>query len=229
MSSQSPKKALLAVFASVAKAIGNEHRLDLLEHLAQGERNVEGLAQRTGMPLVSVSQHLQALRKSGLVEARRKGRNVFYRVADDGVLRLIAALRDVAERQVAEVDRIVNGYFRDRDSLEAVSRDELQARLRDGLVTILDVRPEDEFADGHLPGAVNVPLSQLRKRIDELPSNREIVAYCRGPWCVLAFEAVALLRESGRDARRLEGGLPEWRIAGLPVEATKMRKEDSVQ
>ena len=229
MSSQSPKKALLAVFASVAKAIGSEHRLDLLEHLAQGERNVEGLAQRTGMQLVSVSQHLQALRKSGLVEARRKGRNVFYSVADDGVLRLIAALRDVAERQVAEVDRIVNGYFRDRDSLEAVSRDELQARLRDGLVTILDVRPEDEFADGHLPGAVNVPLSQLRKRIDELPSNREIVAYCRGPWCVLAFEAVALLRESGRDARRLEGGLPEWRIAGLPVEATKMRKEDSVQ
>ena len=229
MSSVSPKKAMLAAFASVAKAIGNEHRLDLLEHLAQGERGVEALAKRTGIPLVSVSQHLQALRKSGLVEARREGRHVFYSIADDGVLRLIASLRDVAERQVAEVDRIVRGYFRDRDSLEAVSREELQARLRDGLVTILDVRPEDEFVEGHLPEAVNVPLSQLRKRIDELPPDQQIVAYCRGPWCVLAFEAVALLRENGRDARRLEGGLPEWRIAGLPVQTTKMTKVEGVR
>lgn len=229
MSSPSPKKALLAVFASVAKAIGNEHRLDLLEHLAQGERSVEALAQRTGLPLVSVSQHLQALRKCGLVDTRREGRHIFYRVADDSVLRLIESLRDVAERQVAEVDRIVNGYFRDRDSLEAVSRDELQVRLRDGLVTILDVRPEDEFADGHLPGAINVPLSQLRKRIDELPRDQDIVAYCRGPWCILAFEAVALLRENGREARRLEGGLPEWRIAGLPVQTTKTMKYESAQ
>jgi DNA-binding transcriptional ArsR family regulator/rhodanese-related sulfurtransferase len=215
---------MLAAFASVAKAIGNEHRLDLLEHLAQGERTVDGLAQRIGIPLVSVSQHLQALRKSGLVEARREGRYVFYRIADDGVLRLIAALRDVAERQVAEIDRIVNGYFRDRDGLEAVSRHELQDRLRDGLVTVLDVRPEDEFAEAHLPGAVNIPLSKLSTRISELPSDIEVVAYCRGPWCVLAFEAVALLRESGRSARRLDGGLPEWRIAGLPVHTTKTTK-----
>lgn len=229
MSSLNPKKAMLAAFASVAKAIGNEHRLDLLEHLAQGERSVEALAERTGISLVSVSQHLQALRKSGLVEARREGRHVFYRVADDGVLRLIASLRDVAERQVAEVDRIVSGYFRDRDSLEAVSRDELFERLRDGLVTILDVRPEDEFAEAHLPGAVNVPLSQLRERMDELPRDLDVVAYCRGPWCVLAFEAVALLRESGLSARRLEGGLPEWRIAGLPVETTKKVKAESAQ
>jgi rhodanese-related sulfurtransferase len=151
---------------------------------------------------------------------RRDGRHIFYRIADDSVLRLVASLRDVAERQVAEVDRIVNGYFRDRDSLEAVSRDELLARLRDGLVTILDVRPEDEFAAGHVPGAINVPLSQLHKRIGELPPGQDIVAYCRGPWCVLAFEAVALLREHGRTALRLEGGLPEWRIAGLPVQTT---------
>jgi rhodanese-related sulfurtransferase/DNA-binding transcriptional ArsR family regulator len=218
---------MLAAFASVAKAIGNEHRLDLLEHLAQGERTVEGLAQRVGIPLVSVSQHLQALRKSGLVVARREGRYVFYSIADDGVLRLIAALRDVAERQVADVDRIVSGYFRDRDSLEAVSRQELQQRLRDGLVTVLDVRPEDEFAEAHLPGAVNIPLSQLTKRIGELPQDVEVVAYCRGPWCVLAFEAVALLRENGRSARRLEGGLPEWRIAGLPVHTTKTARAES--
>ena len=229
MSSQSPKKALLAVFASVAKAIGNEHRLDLLEHLAQSERSVEALAARTGIPLVSVSQHLQALRKSGLVEARREGRHVFYSVADDSVMQLIAALRSVAERQVAEVDRIVRGYFRERDSFEAVSRGELTERLRDGLVTVLDVRPEDEFAEAHLPGAVNIPLSQLRKRIDELPRDLDVVAYCRGPWCVLAFEAVALLRESGRSARRLDGGLPEWRIAGLPVEVTKVMKEENAQ
>ena len=221
MSSQSPKRALLAVFASVAKAIGSESRLDLLEQLAQGERSVEALAQRTGTPLASVSQHLQALRKNGLVAVRRDGRHIFYRIADDSVLRLIASLRDVAERQVAEVDRIVNGYFRDRDSLEAVSREELLTRLREGLVTILDVRPEDEFAAGHVPGAVNVPMSQLLKRIDELPPEHDIIAYCRGPWCVLAFEAVALLRQHGRTALRLDGGLPEWRIAGLPVYTTK--------
>jgi ArsR family transcriptional regulator len=222
MSSQSPKKALLAVFASVAKAIGNEHRLNLLEHLAQGERSVEGLAERTGIPLVSVSQHLQALRKGGLVQARRDGRHIIYRVADDSVLELIASLRDVAERQVAEVDRIVRGYFRDRDSLEAVSRGELLERVRDRLVTVLDVRPEDEFAEAHVPGAINVPLSKLQQRIDELPRDLEVIAYCRGPWCVLAFEAVALLRASGRAARRLEGGLPEWRMAGLPVQSTKI-------
>jgi rhodanese-related sulfurtransferase/DNA-binding transcriptional ArsR family regulator len=217
VSSLGPKRALFAEFAAVARALGNEHRLDLLEHLAQGERSVEALAERTGIAFASVSQHLQALRKAGLVAARRSARHVLYRVADDAVIRLIALLREVAERQVAEVDRIVAGYFRDRDSMEPVSQDELFARMRDGLVTVLDVRPEDEFANGHLPGAINVPLSQLRKRLAELASGQEIVAYCRGPWCVLAFEAVALLRQEGLKARRLDGGLPEWKTAGLPV------------
>jgi rhodanese-related sulfurtransferase/DNA-binding transcriptional ArsR family regulator len=217
VSTLSPKRALFAEFAAVARALGNEHRLDLLEHLAQGERSVEALAERTGIPFASVSQHLQALRKAGLVAARRNARHVFYRVADDAVIRLIASLREVAERQVAEVDRIVTRYFRDRDSMEPVSKAELLARMGDGLVTVLDVRPEDEFASGHLPGAVNVPLSQLRKRLAELAPEQEIVAYCRGPWCVLAFEAVALLRQEGLKARRLDGGLPEWKIAGLPV------------
>lgn len=220
MSRQPPKKALFAQFAAVARALGSEHRLDLLEHVAQGEQSVELLAQRTGIPFASVSQHLQALRKSGLVAARRDGRRVLYRIADDGVIRLLGALRQVAERQVAEVERIVDGYFRDRDSLEPVSKKELAARVKDGLVTVLDVRPEDEFASGHVPGAVNVPLAQLRKRLTELPKRQEIIAYCRGPWCVLAFEAVALLRKQGRKARRLDGGLPEWRIAGLPVETS---------
>lgn len=221
MSSQGAKKALFSQFATVARALGSEHRLDLLEHLAQAEQSVELLAQRTNIPLASVSQHLQALRKAGLVSARREGRHVFYRIADDCVLVLLASLRAVAERQLAEVERIVAGYFRDRDSLEPVSREELLARIKDGLVTVLDVRPEDEFASGHLPGAINVPLSQLRKRLTELPERQEVIAYCRGPWCVLAFEAVALLRAEGRTARRLDGGLPEWKIAGLPVEKTK--------
>jgi ArsR family transcriptional regulator len=226
MPSQSPKKALFAEFAMVARALGSEHRLDLLEHVAQGEQSVELLAERTGIPLASVSQHLQTLRKAGLVAARRDGRHIFYRVADDAVISLLASLRGVAERQVAEVERIVAGYFRHRDSLEPVSRDELLARTKDGLVTVLDVRPEDEFASGHVPGAVNVPLAQLRKRLTELPEEREVVAYCRGPWCVLAFEAVALLREHGRAARRLEGGLPEWKVAGLPVEVGKTRGDE---
>jgi rhodanese-related sulfurtransferase len=224
MPKQSPKRALFAEFATVARALGSEHRLDLLEHLAQAEQSVEFLAQRTGIPLASASQHLQALRKAGLVAARREGRHVFYRIADDSVLVLLASLRAVAERQLAEVERIVAGYFRDRDSLEPVSREELLARIKNGLVTVLDVRPEDEFASGHLPGAVNVPLSQLRKRLTELPKRQEVIAYCRGPWCVLAFEAVALLRAEGRAARRLDGGLPEWKIAGLPVEKTKIEE-----
>ena len=220
MSSPSPKKALFAQFATVARALGSEHRLDLLEHLAQAEQSVELLAQRTGIPLASVSQHLQALRKAGLVSARRESRYIFYAIADDSVLVLLASLREVAERQLAEVERIVAGYFRGRDSLEPISRKELSARIKDGLVTVLDVRPEYEFASGHLPGAINVPLAHLRKRLAELPRRQEVIAYCRGPWCVLAFEAIALLRKAGRKARRLDGGLPEWKIAGLPVETS---------
>jgi rhodanese-related sulfurtransferase/DNA-binding transcriptional ArsR family regulator len=217
MSSHSPKKALFAAFASVARALGSEHRLDLLEHLAQGERSVETLAERTGIPFASVSQHLQALRNAGLVAARRDGRRVLYGLADDGVIRLVDALREVAERRNGEAERVISGYFHDRDGLEPVSRKELLARIKAGVVTVLDVRPPDEFACGHLPGALNIPLSELRKRLAELPPKQEVVAYCRGPWCVLAFEAVALLRKHGHKARRLDGGLPEWRVAGLPV------------
>jgi len=218
MSNNSSKKALFAQFAAVARALGREQRLELIEHIAQGEQSVEMLAERTAMPFANTSQHLQALRRANLVTARREGRQVLYRIADDGVLRLVDALREVAERQVAEVDRIVAGYFRDRDNLEPVPRKELLSRISEGLVTILDVRPEDEFASGHIPKALNIPLAQLRERLAELPSDREIIAYCRGPWCVLAFEAVALLRKEGRKARRLDGGFPEWRLARLPVQ-----------
>jgi ArsR family transcriptional regulator len=143
---------------------------------------------------------------------------VLYKLADDGVVRLLESLGEIAERRNGEVQRIIGEYFRDRDNLEPVSRKELLSRMKSGVVTVLDVRPEDEFVGGHLPGALNIPLSELRKRLAELPREQEVVAYCRGPWCVLAFEAVALLRKHGRKARRLDGGLPEWKMAGLPVQ-----------
>jgi ArsR family transcriptional regulator len=157
------------------------------------------------------------MRRAGLVGARRDGKFVYYRLADDGVLDLLAALRRTAERNVAEVERIVRSYFDDRDGLEPISRDELAERLRAGTVTVLDVRPEDEFALGHLPGALNVPLRALEARLSQLNPSQEIVAYCRGAFCVLSYEAVAVLRARGFKARRLEDGFPEWRSAKLPI------------
>lgn len=222
MSREGPKRALLTEFATVARALGSAHRLDILEHLAQAERSVEGLTQRIGLPFANVSQHLQSLRRVGLVAARREGKHIFYKIADEAVLHLLATLRQVAERQTAEVGQIIAGYFHERDSMEPVSFAELAERAGDGLVTVLDVRPEDEFSYGHLPGAVNIPLAQLAERFAELRQTDEIVAYCRGPWCVLAFEAVALLRQKGRAARRLAGGLPEWKLAGRSISQRSM-------
>jgi rhodanese-related sulfurtransferase len=217
MSSDS-KRAMYAEFATVAKAIGHQHRLELLELVAQGERTVERLAECTGLSVANTSQHLQHLRRAGLVKARRQAKFVFYRLGDDAVLTMLSGIHKVAERNVAEVERILRSYFNARDNLEPVSRAELTKRIRQGLVTVLDVRPEDEFALGHLPGARNVPLNQLKRLVSKLDPNTEIVAYCRGPYCVLSFEAVAQLRRLGFKARRLEDGLPEWRAAGLPIE-----------
>jgi rhodanese-related sulfurtransferase/DNA-binding transcriptional ArsR family regulator len=218
MSIPSPKQALYEQFAAVAKALGHPQRLELIEHLAQGPRSVDALAAKLGLPIANVSQHLQNLRRAGLVAAQREGKFVNYRIADEAVLAAFAAVREVAERHVAEVDRIVRDYFDRRDNMEPVTRRELADRMRDGLVTVIDVRPADEFAMGHVPGAINVPLAELDARLPELNAGREVVAYCRGPWCVLSFEAVAALRSKGFNARRLEDGLPEWREAGLPVE-----------
>jgi ArsR family transcriptional regulator len=215
---KSPKLAIFEQFAEVAKTLGHAHRLDLLEHVAQGERSVETLAQRTGLSVANASQHLQQLRRVGLVAARRDGKFIYYRLADNAVLDLVAALHRIAERNNADVEQILRSYFRDRDSLEPITRKELQQRLRKRAVTVLDVRPEDEFALGHVPGARNIPLGALKKRLSEFDPSVEIVAYCRGPYCVLSFEAVALLRKRGFNVRRLEDGLPEWRAAGLPVE-----------
>ena len=218
MSSESPKHILFTQFAAVAKAVAHPHRLELLEQLAQGERSVEILANRTRVSTANASQHLQHMRRAGLVTARRQGKFVFYRLVDDAVLELLASLRHVAERRSSEVERVVRGYFQHRDNLEPVSRLELLERVKLGLVVVLDVRPEDEFALAHLPGAVNIPFDELATRLAQLDPDQEIVAYCRGPYCVLSYEAVAALRARGFKIRRMEDGLPEWRAAGLPVE-----------
>ena len=218
MSSLRPKQHVFASLAAIAQALGHAHRLEMLEHLAQGERSVEDLADRAGITLANCSRHLQLLRRAGLVEGRREGKRVFYRLAgEDAVIGLLNALSRVGERNSAEIARVMASYFRARDELEPVSRTELLDRLRAGAAAVLDVRPEDEFQQGHLPGALNIPLEQLERRLAELPPDREIVAYCRGPWCVLSFEAVAALRQRGFQARRLEDGFPAWKVAGLPI------------
>jgi ArsR family transcriptional regulator len=218
-SALSPKRALYAQFAIVAKAMAHENRLELLELVAQGERSVEDLAERSGISVANASQHLQHLRRAGLVAARRQAKFVLYRLADEAVLSMLAAMQKVAERNLGEVERILRSYFHERDALEPVSRAELTQRMKKGLVTIIDVRPADEFALGHVTGARNIPLSELKRHLSKLDRKTEIVAYCRGPYCVLSFEAVAQLRKLGFKARRLEDGLPEWRAAGLPVQS----------
>ena len=218
MSSLGPKQRVFAGLAEIAQALGHGHRLELLEHLGQGERSVEDLAARAGLTVANTSRHLQLLRRAALVEGRREGKRVFYRLSgEEAVVGLLHALSRVGERNSAEIARVMATYFRARDELEPVSRTELLDRLRAGAVTVLDVRPGDEFLQGHLPGALNIPLAQLERRLAELPPDREVVAYCRGPWCVLSFEAVATLRQRGYQARRLEDGFPEWKVAGLPI------------
>jgi rhodanese-related sulfurtransferase/DNA-binding HxlR family transcriptional regulator len=218
MSEVGPKQQVFAGLAQIAHTLAHTHRLELLEHLGQGERSVQELAARTGLTMANTSRHLQLLRRAALVEGRRESKRVFYRLAgEDAVIGLLSALSRVGERNSAEIARVRASYFRARDEFEPVSRKELLDRLRCGAATVLDVRPEDEFNSGHLPGALNIPLSQLERRLAELPADREIVAYCRGPWCVLSFEAVALLRERGYQVRRLEDGFPEWKTAGLPI------------
>ena len=208
------KQDLFAQFARVGKSLANGNRLELLEFLAQGERSVDELAKVSGLSVANTSQHLQQLRQSGMVASRKAGLKVFYRLSGDDVIELLDALRTVAERHVAEVEQMISSYLTVKDSLEPIHREELLARVREGLVTVIDVRPPEEYASGHVPGAVNVPIAEL----EHFEPEQEIVAYCRGPHCVLAFDAVARLREKGLQARRMEDGYPEWKTAGLPVE-----------
>lgn len=219
MSSKTVKADLLEEFARVGKALSSGKRLQMLEYLAQGERSVDVLARMTGLSVANTSQHLQQLRQAGLASARKEGLYVFYRLSSDSVIRLLTALRAVGQERLAEVDKLVSLYFDSRDSLEPVPAKELLKRAKAGVITVLDVRPPEEYAAGHIRGAINVPLTELAKRLDEIPSGKEVVAYCRGPYCLMAFEAVAKLRKSGRTARRLEDGFPEWKSAGLPVDS----------
>jgi rhodanese-related sulfurtransferase/predicted transcriptional regulator len=216
--SSDPKARLYEQLARVGTALASAGRLQLLEMLAQGERSVDALAAMTGLSVANCSKHLQALRHAGLVTARKAGLRVFYAIAGDDVVALYSALQRVAENRVAEVERLVRTWLAHRDELEPVAPAELIDRAKKGLVTVLDVRPAEEYAAGHLPGAINIPIDQLERRLAKLPRRKEIVAYCRGPYCLMSFEAVATLRKRGLKARRLENGFPEWRAAGLPVE-----------
>lgn len=215
------KQQLFAQFARVGKALSHGNRLELLEFLAQGERSVEDLARVAGLSVANASQHLQQLRQAGLVISHKEGLKVYYRLSGDDVLDLFESLRKVAERHLADVGQLVEQYLYIKDSLEALPREELLKRVREDLVTVIDVRPPLEYAAGHVPGAVNIPMDELEQRLADFDPGQEIVAYCRGPHCVLAFDAVARLREKGLKARRLQDGYPEWKAAGLPVEADK--------
>jgi rhodanese-related sulfurtransferase len=220
MASRAAKTALFDAFASVAGALGNGRRAEIVDVLAQGERSVEELAAEIAQSVANTSHHLQQLAGVGLVRSRRQGRRVFYRLASERVGDLWAAVREVAERHVAEVHVLADDYLGKRDGIEQVTPPELSERLARGDVVVLDVRPEPEYEAGHIPGALSAPLDDLESVAAGLPRGREIVAYCRGPYCVYADDAVRLLRARGLNARRLDVGLPEWRRAGLPVEAT---------
>ena len=211
------KSALYQQLGRVAQALASGSRLQILEFVAQGERSVDALAAMAGLSVANTSKHLQGLRQAGLVAARKEGLRVYYSLAGDDVVALISALRAVAEHRVAEVERLVRLWLAHRDEMEAVPAVELLERAKKGLVTVLDVRPAAEYAAGHIPGAINVPLEKLESFLSKLPKRKEVVAYCRGPYCLMSFEAVEKLRKKGWRARRLENGLPEWRAAGLPV------------
>lgn len=209
----SPKKRLFEQFARVAKSLASANRLELLEALAQGERSVEVLANAAAMSMANTSHHLQILRDGGLVHSRKEGLQVFYRLSDDQIPAVIAAVRGVAERHLAEVAQIARTHFECLDNLQPLRRDELMKMAAAGEVSVIDVRPSSEYNAGHVDGAINIPLDDLPQRLIDLPRHQEIVAYCRGPYCMLAFEAVAKLREQGFRARRLEDGYPEWKAA----------------
>lgn len=213
----SPKKKLFENFARVAKSLASGNRLELLEALAQGERSVEGLAQASGMSVANTSHHLQVLRDGGLVHSRKEGLHVIYRLSGDEVVSLITNLRKIGEQQLAEVERIVRENFDCRDELQPVSREELLRMAAAGDAMVIDVRPASEYGAGHVPGAINIPIETLLQRLQDLPKDQEIVAYCRGPYCMLAFDAVEQLRKQGFRARRLEDGFPEWKSQQLPV------------
>ncbi len=218
MTARAPEKKLLfEQFAVVGKALGHPNRLDLLEFLAQGERTVEELARLTGLSVANTSQHLQHLRRAGLVRPRKVGQHVHYDLTDTRVVALLDLMRGLATDNLAAAEQVVDRYYRAREEFEGVPAQELMRRMHEEAITILDVRPPEEFHAGHLPGAINVPLTELTDHLPDLPLEQEVVAYCRGPYCLMGMDAVAALRARGYNARRLNEGLPEWRAAGGQV------------
>lgn len=213
------KDRLYEQFARVGKALASPKRLEILDLLAQGERAVEEVGREAAMPVANASQHLRVLKDAGMVRVRREGLHAYYRLAGEDVFGLWKALRDLGESRLAEIDRLVGTYLTDRESLEAVCAGELLEKIRGEGVVVLDVRPEEEYRAGHIPGARSVPVNALEAALETLPKDKEIVAYCRGPYCVFSDEAVRLLEKSGYRASRLVEGFPEWRAAGMPVES----------
>lgn len=224
MGDREAKDALFDAFSSVAKVLGSGRRAELVDVLAQGERPVDELAQEIGQTVANTSQHLQHLQRSGLVRSRRQGTRIYYRLSGSSVVELWAAVRHVAVEHVAELDELATAYLGDRSALDTLTHAELRERMSAGDVVVLDVRPEPEFQSGHIAGAVSVPVKELAARLKDLPNDRQIVAYCRGPYCVFANEAVQMLRQEGIPAARLDEGYPEWAAAGLPVEAVRRRE-----
>ena len=219
MTGREAKDALYAQFSRLGKAVSNPKRIELLELLAQADRGVDELTAATGMDFANTSAQLQVLSRARLVEGRRLGKRVIYRLADKSVTRFLVALRELSRERLTEVEQVARDYFEARDHLEPVSPGDLMRRLDDPGTLVIDVRPAEEYAAGHIPGALSIPLGELKGRITELPPATEIVAYCRGPYCVLAPQAIEILRRAGVQARRLQEGFPEWRLAGLPVAA----------
>ncbi|MBZ0315187.1 MAG: metalloregulator ArsR/SmtB family transcription factor [Anaerolineae bacterium] len=215
------KTALNEQFARIAKAVANPHRIEILDILAQGEHSVEEIAKEASLTIGNASQHLQGLRESRLITSRKHGLYVYYRLTDPSVFRLIQIIREIAQTQLAEVNLLVESYFTNRASLEAITLDELYARLREPDLVVLDVRPSAEYAQGHIPGARSIPVDELEQRLGELTLGQTIVAYCRGPYCVLADEAVELLSAQGYQVQRLQEGYPDWLLAQLPTETNE--------
>ncbi len=217
------KDPLYAQFARIGHALGSPRRIELLDLLAQGEKSVEVLAEQCAMTVKNASAHLRVLRHARLVETRRQGTFVHYRLAGDDVVELLRSLQAVARQRLAEVEQVMNLYLTKRDQLQPVTRQELRRLVRDDLVTVIDARPREEYEAGHIPGALSVPVAELKRRLAEIPKDREVIAYCRGPYCVYSLEAVTLLREHGYRARRSDEGLPDWRAKGLSVESGASR------
>ena len=217
MSHREFKDPLYVQFARIGHAVASPVRIELLDLLAQGEKTVEALAAQSSTGIKNASAHLRVLRQARLVETRRAGTYVYYRLADEDVSRFVRELQRLGRQRLTELEQVARQYLDDRDELQPVALAEFRKLVREGKVTVIDVRPQDEYAAGHIPGALSIPLAELRKRLSDIPKHRDVVAYCRGPYCVLAVEAVTLLRKRGIRARRFEGGWPAWRLAGHPA------------